>query len=166
MLSNFYLTHGLILVGAISAAFSIRSESQGRLIRPWRLLLPGVLAAAAGLVLIVYPDISQLLRLDLWTLGVVAILVGAVRGQFVRKELDRALNFVRAQPTRDGQWAANLLVLLAFLEVGAELSTPPDDHTYVPTIELGMVIVGGFLLGRAVAGWIRAGRIQHVDLLE
>lgn len=166
MIGNFYFTHALILVGALGAAVAIIPESQGTLIRRWWLLVPGLLAAASAFVVIIYPDISQLWRPQLWDIGLGAIVVGAVRGHFMRKDCDRVWKLVRVTPARDGRWAANALVLLAIAEIAVELATPPDDHTYLPVVELGTILAAGYLLGRAVVAWIRIGALQHVDLRD
>ena len=46
----------------------------------------------------------------------------------------------------------------------AELATPPDDHTYLPTMEFFTIVPAGYLLGRAVLGWFSARQSSHVDL--
>lgn len=166
MISNFYVTHPIILLAALVSAFVIIPESNGRNIKRWQLLVPGVSAAGGALVLIVYPDILQLWRAQLWDIGLGAVFVGAVRGYFMRKDSDRVCKLVRVDPAGDGRWAANLLVLLAVVEIVVELITPPDDHTYLPIVELSTIIPAGYLLGRSVLAWIRTGTMDHVDLRD
>ena len=166
MIGNFYLTHVVILLCAVGAAIGIVPESRGQTVSRWRLLLPGGLAAIAALVLILYPDILQLFRPELWTLGVVALLVGAARGRFIEKEMDQAWNLVRLTRARDGRWAAICLVVLAILEIVAELATPPEDHTYLPTVEFGTIIAAGYLLGRSFVAWAHAGTLDQSDLYQ
>ena len=164
MIENFYLTHAVILLCAVGAVIGLVPESRGQTINRWRLLLPGVLAAIGAFVLILYPDFLQLFRPELWTLGAVAMLVGAARGRFIEKEMDQAWNLVRMTRARDGRWAAICLVVLAILEIAAELATPPDDHTYMPTAEFGTIIAAGYLLGRSVVAWAHAGTLDQSDL--
>lgn len=164
MIGNFYVTHAFLLLGAIGAAVGITPESRGHVIGRAKLLLPGWLAVGGALALIVYPDIVQLLRPELWTILIGAILVGAVRGRFIGKDSDLVCHLVRMTPARDGRWAASLLVLLAILEIAVELFTPPNDHTYLPTMEFGAILPAGYLFGRATMAWIHSAQLQHVDL--
>jgi hypothetical protein len=163
MIGNFYVTHVPIILCAVATAVCITPESRGRLIPQWQILLPGLLAGCGTLILIVYPEISQFFRGELWTVVALSVLVGAARGWFMRKEADHNFRVARVEPARDGRWAA---YFLAIVESVAELATPPDDHTYLPTVELFTIVPAGYLLGRAVLGWLNARQSIHEDLRD
>ena len=164
MIGNFYFTHVPIVLCALGAAVCITPESRGKKMPTWQILLPGLLAGCGALILIVYPEISQFFRADLWTVVALSALAGAARGWFMRKEADHTFGVVRVSRARDGRWAAYFLVLMAILESVAELATPPDDHTFLPTMEFFTIVPAGYLLGRAVLGWFHARQSSHVDL--
>jgi len=51
-------------------------------------LATGVLASLAAIALLSYPDVRDLLQLEVWSIAAVGILIGAARGQFMRMESD------------------------------------------------------------------------------
>ena len=71
---------------------------------------------------------------------------------------------MRVSPARDGRWAGYYLVLMAILESAAELASPQDDHTFLPTMEFSTIVPAVYLLGRVVLGWFPARQSSHVDL--
>jgi hypothetical protein len=169
MIGNFYLMHLPIVLCALGAAVIIVPERRGRRIAQVRLLLPGLLAALGALLLIFYPDISQLFRPQLWLIVLFAVLAGAARGWLLPKDADHAWKLVKVGRAGDGLWAAIFLVVMAAVEVAAELLsllTPVDDHFFLPTMELLTIVPAGYLLGRAVFLWFSAWRSVHVDLRD
>lgn len=155
----------LILLLAIAGALVARCERKQQRVPRWYLLVPGVVSAICTLILLSYPDIRDLANPQMWTIGLVGVLVGAVRGWAMHMDSDHAFAQVRLQSGGDGALAAWLLVLLAAVQ-GAIETGLRAENPYEATAELFMLIVGGYLLGRSVTLWHRARSGTHVDLQE
>ena len=60
LVSNVYLTHGLMLLCACAATYAALPESTGRIVPEWRPAVTPLLAAMAALSLIAYPTWGEL----------------------------------------------------------------------------------------------------------
>lgn len=153
----------LMLVFAVAAAVSISNEPRRRIIPRWRLLLPGLLAALSDAVLIAYPHYRDLFQLELWTVNTAALLAGVARGAFLPMFSDHNLGLVLPRRTWDGILVALLLVGFATLQTWVEIRAgAPIRQEEV--MEFFMTLAAGYLFGRSIAAWIRAGIIQPDDL--
>lgn len=153
----------LMLVFAIAAAVSISNEPRRRIIPRWRLLLPGVLAALSDAILIAYPQYRDLFQLELWTVNTAALLAGVVRGAFLPMFSDHNLGLVLPRRAWDGILVALLLVGFATLQTWVEIRAgAPIRQEEV--MEFFMTLAAGYLFGRSIAAWVRAGIIQPDDL--
>ncbi len=153
----------LMLVFAIAAAVSISNEPRRRIIPRWRLLLPGALAALSDAILIAYPQYRDLFELELWTVNTAALLAGVARGAFLPMFSDHNLGLVLPQRAWDGILVALLLVGFAALQTWVELRAGAQIRQE-EVMEFFMTLAAGYLFGRSVAAWIRAGIIQPDDL--
>ncbi|MFI4998918.1 MAG: hypothetical protein ACHQK9_03465 [Reyranellales bacterium] len=81
----------------IAAAACAVPESRRRKIKRWWLLLLGLLASFSTAVVVAYPDILDLLQPEVWTLGLLAALVGAARGCWLGMDSDHVWDLVRLQ---------------------------------------------------------------------
>ena len=66
LISNVYLTHGLMLLCACAATYAALPESTGRIVPEWRPAVTPLLAAMAALSLIAYPTWGELKNPGLW----------------------------------------------------------------------------------------------------
>lgn len=80
LISNVYLTHGLMLLCACAATCAALPESTGRIVPAWRPAVPALLAAVAALSLIAYPTWGELKNPGLWMFAILAPVAGAARG--------------------------------------------------------------------------------------
>ncbi len=155
----------VILLLAIAGAVSATAERRQRLMPRWRLLVPGVLGALGTLILLSYPDIRDLADPQMWTIGLVGVAVGALRGLAMKVDSDHAFSIVRLRSRGDAAWVAWLLVLFAALQ-GAIETGLKAENPYEKTAELLMLVTSGYLFGRSLIVWWRARTGIHVDIDE
>lgn len=155
----------LILLLAVVGALFARPGTRKKPMPQWYLLIPGLASLLCTVILLSYPDIRDLADPQMWMIGFVGVAIGAARGWAMRMDCDHAYALVRLRHGADAAWAAWILVLLATLQGVIETGLRADNP-YEATAELVMLIVGGYLLGRSVVGWLRARSGAHVDLLE
>lgn len=153
----------LMLIFAVAAAVSISNEPRRRVIPRWRLLLPGVLAALSDAILVAYPEFRDLFQLELWTVNSAALLIGVARGAFLPMFSDHNLGLVLPRRTWDGILVALLLVAFAGLQTWIEVRAGAQNRQE-EIMEFFMTLAAGYLFGRSIAAWIRAGIIQPDDL--
>ena len=162
MIANFYLNHTLILLSATAALASAVPECLGRPVKRWALLLPGLFGSFAALLMLAYPELSELWRPQIWFLGFAAGLAGVVRGRYLDMECNQDLKLVRLRRAPEGLVGGLLLVLFSMIEVAGALRSG-NNGRFEPTMELGMTLVAGFLLGRGIMSYIQSLKIEHVD---
>ena len=155
----------LILLLAIAGALVARGERNQQRVPRWYLLVPGLAGTMCTLILLSYPDIRDLADPQMWTIGLAGVLVGALRGWAMHMDADHAFSQVRLRSGGDAAWVAWGLVVLAATQ-GAIETGLRAENPYEATAELFMLVAGGYLLGRSVVTWLRAGSGTHVDLQE
>jgi hypothetical protein len=161
----FYLSDIFMLLFAIAAAATALPQSREQAVPRWQLLLPGALATLATIALVIYPHPRDVLELEMWLIGSPGLLVGAARGAFMGMEGDHASRLARLHSGKDGLWAAVALALFALIHFVVEISSLAVNP-YMASVVLLMTLSGSYLMGRSLAGWIRAGRGEDVDLHE
>jgi hypothetical protein len=152
----------LLAFGAVVAAVPERHPAP---FPRWRLLLPGLLAISGTIILLSYPDIRDLADPQMGLIGLLGMLVGALRGWAMRIESDQAHRLVRVHRGGDASWAAWAMVLFAAIQ-GAIETQLSAENPYEPSAELLMVICSGYLFGRSLTAWLRARTLTHHDLIE
>lgn len=160
LVSNVYLTHGLMLLCAIAATHSALPESTGRIVPEWRPAVTALLAAMSALALIAYPTWGELKNPGLWMFAILATVAGAARGHWLRVDIDHSWRLIRLQKAYDGLIAAAGLVGLAMVEIALAAIGPADQ----PTMELGLTVVSSFLIGRSAAVLLRSRQEPQSDL--
>ena len=160
VLSNLYLTHGLMLACALASVVVALPEGSGRIVAAWRIPVAALLAGVAALVLVAYPTWGELKNPELWMLAIVAGVLGVARGHWMRIDVDHAWRLVRLSRAGDGRVATVLLAAMATAEVALAIRGPADQ----PTMELGMTVIASFLLARAAAVMVRAYHEPQADL--
>ena len=166
--SHLVVIYGLDLLIVLLAIGAAATANLERTLQPFprrHLLLPGLLAFAGGLILLVYPDIRDLPVPEVWLVGVAGTLAGAARGAGIRLDCDQAQRQVRVHRGRDAAWAAWTMVLFAIIQGSLETGLKANNP-YETTAEFLMLLAGGYLLGRSVVAWVRARAATHRDLHE
>jgi fluoride ion exporter CrcB/FEX len=160
-----FVANTAMLAAAVLAELAALGECRRRIIRRWRLLMPGLLGALSTAMLVAYPELRDLLEPERWTVGTAAFLVGATRGALIGMSSDRVFRLVRLRNAADGAVVAAALVMFAAFEFAAEIQTASESR-FEPTIEALMTLSAGYLAGRSVAAWFQAVTIPHYDLGE
>ena len=160
LVSNVYLTHGLMLLCAIAAACSALPESTGRIVPEWRPATTALLAALSALALVAYPTWGELKNPGLWMFAIIAAVAGLARGYWLRIDVDHRWRLIRLQKAYDGFIAAAGLIGVALLEITLAAIGPADQ----PTMELGLTVVASFLVGRSAAVLLRSRQEPQSDL--
>jgi hypothetical protein len=165
MFDLFYAVDGTMLALAIGAAVCAVRLTGQRIVARWMVLAPGVLASLSAVALLSYPDVRDLLQLEVWSVAAVGILAGAVRGQVMRLDSDHNWRLVRLNWAYDWLGVATAVLLLATLQFAIEIRLR-QQNPFETTVELPMVLASGYLLGASIVAWFRAGSIAITDLHE
>jgi len=163
MFDLFYAVDGVMLLLAAAAVACAAAQMKERIVSRWIVLATGVLASLAAIALLSYPDVRDLLQLEVWSVAAVGILIGAARGQFMRMESDHNWSLVRLTWAHDWLWVSIAVLLLAILQFAIEIRLR-QQNPFETTVELPMVLASGYLLGASLVAWVRSGSIAHTDL--
>lgn len=165
MLFNLYTIDSVMVFSALCCVASALGEARRRPIRRWLLLMPGAFAFFAAILVLVFPKASDLMDAQFWTVLVVSILVGVVRGAFLGMASDHYWRLVRVDHGIDALLAALAVLAVGVVEFAIEASTGAENHAET-TFEFAMAVIAGYLIGRSVAAWFRARALHHHDLKE
>ena len=160
LVSNVYLTHGLMLLCAVAAAYAALPESIGRVVPEGRPAVTALLAAMSALSLIAYPTWGELKNPGLWMFAILAAVAGVARGYWLRLYDDHSWRLIRLQKAYDCLVAAVGLIGLSLVEIALAAIGPSDQ----PTMELGLTVVASFLVGRSAAVLLRSRQEPQSDL--
>lgn len=157
------ILHLIVISAAGVTILPLLREARGRSLPPSRLFsaVPFALATAMLLLAMGAPETREP---SIWLAGLfVGIVLGAVRGSFLRFQLDRMYVRLRLPNGRDGLWAACILAFFTLVAIGAPLANLPN-----PALEVGATALvaacAGYLTGRAVALWRRSLSAPHQTL--
>jgi hypothetical protein len=165
MFDLFYAVDGVMLLLAAASTACAIAEMKERIVKRGVVLATGVLASLAAIALLSYPDVRDLLQLEVWSIAAVGILVGAARGQFMRMESDHNWSLVRLTWAHDWLWVSIAVLLLAILQFAIEIRLR-QQNPFETTVELPAVLGSAYLLGGSIVAWLRASSIPHTDLHE
>jgi hypothetical protein len=129
----------------------------------WRLAVSAVLLAAAALVLLSLPPHNALSEPEVWLVGLPIALAGIGRGAWIRLQVDHGQGKLRLARAPEEFWIAAAALLLLLVDIVGE----PFGRTgslYVKAIELALVILAGFLVGRNAALLVRSRDAPQQDL--
>jgi hypothetical protein len=129
----------------------------------WRLAVSAVLLAAAALVLLSLPPHNSLYEPEVWLIGLPFFLAGIGRGAWIRLQVDHGQGWLRLARAPEEFWVAVLALLLVLVDVVGE----PFGRTgsiYVKAVELGLVSLAGFVVGRNAALVVRSRDAPQQDL--
>jgi hypothetical protein len=165
MLGLFYAVDGVMLALALASTVCAIALTRQRIRPSWVVPATGVLASLSAIALLSYPDVRDLLQLEVWSIAAVGILAGAARGQFMRLDSDHNWHLVRLRWAYDWMGTAIVVLLLAILQFAIEIRLR-QQNPFETTVELPMVLASGYLLGASLVAWVRSGSIAHADLHE
>lgn len=160
LVSNVYLTHGLMLLCAVAAVYAALPESTGRIVPEWRPVVTALLAALSALSLIAYPTWGELKNPGLWMFAILAALAGMARGYWLPIYVDHSWRLIRLRKASDCLIAAAGLIGLSLVEIALAAIGPADQ----PTMELGLTVVASFLVGRSATVLLRSRQEPQSDL--
>jgi len=142
------IIHLIVTCCDCAAILALLREARGRTLPPVQLFdaVPFALAAAPLLLAMGAPE-TRVPRL--WLAGLVAgMVLGAVRGSFLKFQLDRMYSRLRLPNGRDWLWASCVMAFCTLVAFGAGLANAPD-----PVLEVGaagmVAACAGYLTGRA-----------------
>jgi hypothetical protein len=79
----------VVLVALSLAALHFAIRERHRRVQHWHMLLPGVFAVAASVMIVAFPRVSDLWEPQRLIIAMFALLVGVARGRFMRLASDR-----------------------------------------------------------------------------
>ena len=161
----FYAVDGVMLALAFAALACAIALTKWRVVPRWVVPATGILASLSAIALLSYPDVRDLLQLEVWSVAAVGILAGSARGQFMRLETDHNWRLVRLKWAYDWMAVAIVVLLLAILQFAIEIRLR-QQNPFETTVELPMVLASGYLLAAALVAWVRSGSLAHTDLRE
>ncbi|KAF0096669.1 MAG: hypothetical protein FD144_5760 [Rhodospirillaceae bacterium] len=157
---KFNILHLIVTSAAGLTILLLLREARGRSLPPGQLFgaVPFALATAVLLLAMEAPETREP---RLWLGGLfVGIVLGAVRGSFLKFQLDRMYSRLRLPAGRDGLWVACMLAFCTLVALGASLANLPD-----PALEVGatglVAACAGYLASRAAALWRRSLSAPH-----
>jgi hypothetical protein len=165
MLFNLYTIDSVRVFSALCGVVSALGEARREPIRRWLLLMPGAFALLAATLVLVFPQPSDLMDAEFWTVLMVSILAGAVRGAFIGMASDHYWRLVRLDRGIDAPLAALAVLVIGIVQFIVEASTGAENGAET-TFEFAMSVIAGYLIGRSVAAWFRARALHHHDLKE
>lgn len=164
-MASLYVFDSAMMAASIATVASAAGERRRAPIKRWRLLLPGAFATLATILLFSFPNAGDLLQIELWTVMIVMLLAGVVRGSFIGMASDHYWRLVRLDRGIDSLLGGLVVLAVAAVQFAIEASTGAENHAE-STFEFVMAVVAGYLLGRSIAAWFRAGALHHHDLHE
>jgi hypothetical protein len=165
MVLNLYIVDAAMMTAAAGSVVGSIGEARRYPIKRWHLLMPGLFALFATILMLCFPVMSDLVDAQFWTVLVVSVLVGVVRGAFIAMASDQYWRLVRVERGIDALLAALAVFLVAIVQCAIEVSTGAENRAE-STFEFVISVISGYLLGRSVAAWLRARALHHHDLKE
>ena len=165
MLDLFYAVDGIMLAFAVAAAVFAFRQAGERVVPRWFMLAPGVFASAGAIALLSYPDVRDLLQLQVWSIASAGLLIGVARGAFMRLDSDHNWQLVRLKWSNDWLVIAVAVLVLSIVQFAIEIRLR-QQNPFETTVELPTVLGSAYLLGSSIIAWFRAGSIAHTDLHE
>lgn len=95
-----------------------------------------------------------------WPGRFAGVALGAVRGSFLKLQVDRRYSRLRLAKGRDGHWGARTLVFLPIFAIGAQLARLPTPAPEVGATGL-VAACAGYPRGRATTLWRRSLSAPH-----
>jgi cation transport ATPase len=161
MAVSIYVIDTVMVLCAAGAVASAVAEARRHPMRRRHLLIPGLFAMLATILVLAFPEPSDMIDAEFWFVLLVSILVGAVRGAFIGMASDHYWKLVRLDRGWDALLAAIVVLIVGIIQFAIETSNGAET-----TFEFIMSVVSGFLFGRSIAAYFRARALHHHDLKE
>jgi hypothetical protein len=162
---NLIVVDTVMVLCAAGAVASAAGETRRVPIRRRRLLYPGVFAILATILVLGFPQPSDLMDVEFWFILLISILLGGVRGAFIGMASDHYWKLVRLDRGIDSLLAAIAVLIVGVIQFAIEASTGAENHAET-TFEFIMSVISGYLFGRSIAAYFRARALHHHDLKE
>jgi len=152
----------LVAILLLAACVVTFPELRSWPIARWRLVLPPLLIAAATLLVLYMPPSNDLREPAVWMVGLVAAVLGMVRGALIGLQVDQRSGKLLLGRAPEGFW---IVVVAAVVTLGEHSVGPlglvgASGHS----VELALVILSSLLAGRNAALVIRTKDTPHQDL--
>jgi len=161
MTVNIYVIDTVMVLCAAGAVASAVGEAHRQPMRRRHLLIPGSFAMLATILVLAYPVPSSMMDAEFWSVLIVSVLVGAVRGAFIGMASDHYWKLVRLDHGWDSLLATIVVLIVGIIQFAIESSNGAET-----TFEFIMSVVSGYLFGRSIAAYFRARALHHHDLKE
>lgn len=152
-----------LVVLALVACIVAFPEQLGRPIPRWRLAAAALPVVVATLVLLYLPPSNDLRSPEIWMTGLVAGVLGVARGALIGLRVDHAARRLLLRRAPEGLWIAVVAALLIVADIVAEPFGQVGSD-FVQTVELALMVLASFLVGRNVALAVRSRDVPHQDL--
>lgn len=152
----------MVLLSGTALFFAVRERH--RVVKHWHLLLPGLFALAASVTIVAFPRVSDLWEGQRVIVAVLALLVGAARGRFMKLASDRVFKVAHLRNPVDSTVVAAVQAASAALDMGLDFMARGLTPLTSP-IELIQIVTSAYLLGRSVTLWMHVRTSGHIDLV-
>ncbi len=122
--------------------------------------MSAVLVAAAALTVVYLPPHNDLRETEIWLVGLPFIVAGIGRGAWIRLQVDHGQGKLLLARAPEEFWIAVVAVVLILVDIAGE-PVGRTGSVYVKAIELALVILASFLVGRNAALLVRSRDAQH-----
>jgi hypothetical protein len=152
----------VVLLGLLAAVVAFPGRRAVPLPR-WRLAASAVLLAAAALVLLYLPPHNALHEPEVWLVGLPFLLAGIGRGAWIRLQVDHGQGKLRLARAPEEFWVAVLALLILLVDIVGE-PFGRSGSVYVEAVELALVSLAGFVVGRNATLLVRSRDAPQQDL--
>jgi len=163
MIAPLSLTNVLTVLMAVTCLTTLVAQSRGEPVKLWRLAVPATLAVGVTLVLLAgvfdanFPHDAEWLAA-----AAVGSVMGRARGWAMPIAVDHVRDLVVVRRNVDGALAASALVVCSLIDfAGAALEDPIVACNITAAAS---ALFAGYVVSRALAIAVRAGRAPHVEL--
>jgi hypothetical protein len=164
VLRYLFLIDAVMVVLALAALFAAAWQHH-RIVKHWHMLLPGLLSLAASFALVGYPRWTHLLETERFTLAVVVLLAGALRGRTMKLASDRVNKVAAVHNAIDGIVVATVQAAAAALDMAFDIAAGGlTPFTY--TFEMILIATASYLFGRSMTLWMQVRRSADVQLIK
>jgi hypothetical protein len=149
----------VVLLGLVPASWPARLVGRAAA----ALVVSAVLVAAAALTVVYLPPHNDLRETEIWLVGLPFIVAGIGRGAWIRLQVDHGQGKLLLARAPEEFWIAVVAVVLILVDIAGE-PVGRTGSVYVKAIELALVILASFLVGRNAALLVRSRDAPQHDL--
>ena len=158
-----YLSSAVVIGLMLSACVIAFPGRRSVPLRHWRLALPAVLVAAAMILFLRLPPFNDLREPEIWMIGLPFVVVGIARGALIGLQVDHGQGKLLLHRAPEGFWIPVAAVLLVLFDVIVDPIGRPGSE-FARTVELGLMVLACFLVGRDATVLVRSRDIPQHDL--